>query len=235
MSKSISLSALASLASLSLFLLILILLTTQFAFAGEIVGTAKRMGVRDQKDVVVFIEKIEKVGEDRFEPPNQQPILDQLELTFIPHVLPILAGTAIKFPNSDKVRHNVFSKSKPKPFNLGTYPAGTSKSLTFDKAGLVVCLCNVHKEMSAFVLTLKNPYFAVTDESGNFSIPNQKAMKAAHVEKYNTLPAGVYRLKAWHRNAIPEVKEVSVPETGKVQVDFQLRYSAKRSELYDEQ
>jgi plastocyanin len=210
------------------------LIIIDIAIAGTITGVATLQGKRNHENIVIYIEK---VGENPFNPPTEQAIIDQINLTFVPHVMPILVGSTINFPNSDKVRHNIFSPSKTKKFNLGTYPVGTTKSVTFEKPGLglVVLLCNVHTEMSAFVLVLKNPYFAVTDETGAFSIPNQKAMKAAHVDKYSDLPAGTYRIRVWHESSRPQIQEVVVPAQGKVQANFELKRGERGKKLYDEE
>jgi len=138
----------------TLFLIVmtaLVYLIIDVAAAGTITGVAKRQGKRNHENIVIYVEK---VGDHPFQPPKGESILDQINLTFVPHVMPILVGSTVNFPNSDKVRHNVFSPSKTKKFNLGTYSVRTTKSVTFEKAGLVVLLCNVHTEMSAFVLAL---------------------------------------------------------------------------------
>ncbi len=109
--------------------------------------------------------------------------MDQKYLMFQPHVLPILAGTTVAFPNSDRIRHNVFSYTGPKMFNLGTYPAGMSRYITFEQPGVVPLLCNVHANMSGFILVLETPYFTTTDEKGRY-----------HLEG---LPAGEFSVRAW--------------------------------------
>jgi plastocyanin len=110
-------------------------------------------------------------------------VMDQKELTFVPHVLPILAGATVEFPNNDPVYHNVFSFSKTKTFDLGRYPAGHSKTVTFTKPGLVKVYCDMHSQMNAFILVLANPYFTLSDEEGNYLIRD--------------IPAGAYNVKAW--------------------------------------
>jgi plastocyanin len=116
--------------------------------------------------------------------------MDQKELTFVPHVLPILVGSTVEFPNSDPVYHNVFSLSKTKKFDLGRYPTGRSKTVTFNKPGLVKVYCDMHSQMNAFILVLPNPYFTLTDERGNYSIRD--------------IPAGIYTVKAWFAR-LPEI------------------------------
>lgn len=173
--------------------------------SGTITGTIKVRGVRDARDVVVFIEHMEGT----YEPTQEKPILDQLNMVFIPHVLPILVGTTVQFPNSDEVRHNVFSPSKIKPFNLGTYSKGVTREVMFDEVGVVTLLCNVHTEMSAFIIVLENPYFARTGPDGTFTI--------------NDVPEGEYIIKTWHEKLKEKSLEVIVKEGKTVEANFNLR------------
>ncbi len=172
---------------------------------GTITGTIKARGVRDARDVVVFIEHVDGA----FKPSQEKPILDQLNMVFIPHILPILVGTTVKFPNSDEVRHNVFSPSKIKPFNLGTYAKGITREVMFDKVGVVTLLCNVHTEMSAFIIVLENPYFAKTGPDGTFTI--------------NDVPDGKYIIKTWHEKLEEKSLEVIVKKGITVEANFNLR------------
>ncbi len=173
--------------------------------SGTITGTIKVRGVRDARDVVVFIEHMEGT----YQPAQEKPILDQLNMVFIPHVLPILVSTTVQFPNNDEVRHNVFSPSKIKPFNLGTYSKGVTREVMFDKAGVVTLLCNVHTEMSAYIIVLENPYFAKTGPDGTFTI--------------NDVPEGEYIIKTWHEKLKEKSLEVIVKEGKTVEANFSLR------------
>lgn len=155
-------------------------------------------------EAVVYIEKVER---ERFELPKNNPVMDQVNLVFVPHVLPILVGTTVDFPNSDTVRHNVFSTPKStKQFNLGTYDVGVVKQITFEKEGVVSLLCNVHAEMSAYVIVLQNPYFAVTDKQGKFIIRN--------------VPTGKHRLTFWHETLKSGAIEIDVVEQKTTEVEF---------------
>lgn len=174
--------------------------------AGTIKGKVKAIGMRDNADAVVFIDKIPN---KTFPPPKELVILDQINLTFTPHVLPVLVGTTVAFPNSDEVRHNVFSPSPAKRFNLGTYPRGVSRTVTFDKPGEVALLCNVHAEMSAYVIVVETPYFAITLKDGTYVIKN--------------VPPGKYVLKTWHERLKPQSKEVEISGDASATVDFELR------------
>lgn len=176
------------------------------AQTGTIKGNITARGVRDNGNAVVYIEKIPN---KTFPAPKEPVVLDQVNLMFVPHALPVLVGTTVAFPNSDEVRHNVFSPSPTRRFNLGTYPKGITRTVTFDKPGEVVLLCNVHAEMSAYVVVVETPYFAVSAKDGSYAIRN--------------VPPGTYMLKTWHEKLKPQTKEVEVPEGGSVTVDFELR------------
>jgi len=174
---------------------------------GAITGSVKCKRVRYPENVVVYIEKI---GDNKFPAPEEHGVVDQFNLTFVPHVIAIQMGTTIDFPNSDSVRHNVLSPPDcPIQFNLGTYDVGVVKHVTFDKLGEIPLLCNVHAEMSAFVLVLENPYFSLTGKDGVFKIEN--------------VPAGSYKLSAWHERLKTITKDVTVEAGKTASVDFQLK------------
>jgi plastocyanin len=207
----------------AIFVIVILFSLTSVCIAGTIVGTINAEGVQSLENILIYIEQVD---DNKFEPPQEHAIMDQKDMTFIPHLMPILVGTTVEFHNSDKVLHNVFSPSKAKKFNLGTYPAGVVKSVVFDKIGLVAILCNLHAEMSAFVLPLKNPYFAVTNKDGKFRIPNDKegeAMAIAKVAKmYENIPPGKYKLLTWHEKLKTGEAEVVVPREGEVEVNLVL-------------
>lgn len=121
--------------------------------------------------------------------------------TFIPHVLPIPVGSTVEFPNLDPIFHNVFSLSATRTFDLGRYPQGDSKSVRFDQPGLVPVFCHIHSDMSAVILVLDNPYFAVPG--------------ADHRYRIESIPPGTHTLVAWHERSLPvEVTvEVNAGET----------------------
>ena len=128
---------------------------------------------------------------------------------FSPHVLPIVAGTTVEWPNNDRIYHNVFSMSDAKQFDLGLYKGNPpDKRVKFDKPGRVDVFCSIHTSMNCIVLVLQNPYFASTDGSGNFKIAN--------------VPPGKYKLKAWHERLPADEQEITVPTNGEVKVNFVL-------------
>ena len=178
-----------------------------FINASEIQGTVLRH-VKGLANSVVYIKKIEG---QTFTPPDNAVVLDQIGLKFIPHVLPILAGTTVEFPNQDDVLHNVFSPGRLEKFNLGTYPIGTNKTRHFPEPGIVLLLCNLHHEMSAFIIVVETPYYAVTDIDGKYTIKN--------------VPPGKYLLAAWYEDVNERVKEIEVPDQGLITIDFLMKDS----------
>ena len=174
--------------------------------ASNIEGQVVVKSARDNSNAVVYIDKIPGKS---FTPPSAQIPLDQVNLTFVPHVLPVLVGTKVAFPNSDDIRHNVFSPTPWSKFNLGTYPKATTKYYVFDKPGTVTLLCNVHAEMSAYVIVTETPYFAVTDKAGNFTLKN--------------VPPGNYVLKVWHERAKPASMPVVVENDRTVVATIELK------------
>ena len=156
---------------------------------------------------VVYLDPAPRAAFDTREEPR--PRLDQRNETFVPHVLPIVAGTTVDFPNNDHTYHNVFSLSKTKPFDLGRYAAGHSKSVRFDRPGIVRVFCDIHSHMSAFILVFAHRYFSVADPDGSYRLEN--------------VPPGTYTVVAWNEAAALESRRVVVPDTGgEVEVNFAL-------------
>jgi plastocyanin len=162
------------------------------------------------RDFVVYIEGplgLKAAG------PGQTVTVDtrrikQKGAVFAPHVLPVAAGTTVEWPNNDDIFHNVFSYSETKPFDLGLYKNPEVKKMPFDKPGRVDVFCSIHANMHCIVLVLENPYFSATDENGRYSIVK--------------IPAGTYKIRAWHERLPSQVQEVVVPENGDVKLDFTL-------------
>lgn len=175
--------------------------------AGSITGVVTCQKMRNNADAVVFIEK---VGENKFDPPTEHAIVDQLNLTYVPRVVAMQKGTTVDFPNSDAVRHNVFSPPTAAfQFNLGTYPTGVVKEVLFDIVGETPLLCNVHAEMAGYVVTFENPYFAITDKDGNYTIEG--------------VPAGKYVVKTWHEKLKELSQEVTVEPGNAATANFELK------------
>lgn len=177
------------------------------AVAPLLAGTVEGLVTSRAAVKQVFVISIDDI-EGPFLPPARPVVMDQKGLRFTPHVLPIVAGTTVEFPNNDPLFHNVFSISEAKRFNLGLYGNGTVRSIRFDKAGIVQLLCNVHQEMSAFIVVLKNPYFAVAAAGQRFRIPN--------------VPPGRHRVRCWQEELGTKDLEVDVPTRGSVSANFSM-------------
>ncbi len=128
--------------------------------------------------------------------PLANAVVDQRDKMFMPRVSVVTRGTTVHFPNDDTVFHNVFAYFQAKKFDLGMYPRGASKKVTFDKAGLVILLCNVHSYMNAYILVVDTPYYAVADKEGRFRLPN--------------VPPGTYTLHGWHESGAELTETVFV-------------------------
>lgn len=173
---------------------------------GRISGTVKITGVASNADVVVYIQQAPGTF------PAGRPVeMDQRKMQFVPHVLPVVAGTTVKFLNSDPTPHNVFSPNNEK-YNLGTWPQGQTKDYAFSKCAKFPCvytqLCRVHPEMEGYVVVLQNPFFAVTNKDGHYEIEN--------------VPPGSYSLAVWHAKAKAAPKPVTVEAGKPAVVDFTL-------------
>ncbi len=174
---------------------------------GSITGTVKATGLGSNADAVVYVQQ----APGTFKAPAPPAAMDQRKMQFIPHVLPVLVGTTVKFLNSDPTPHNVFSPDFEK-YNLGTWPEGQSKDHVFGTCAKVPCvytqLCRVHPEMEGFVVVLANPYFAVSDKEGRFEI--------------KAVPPGPYTVAVWHAKLKGQPKPVTVDAGKPVTVDFAL-------------
>jgi plastocyanin len=160
-------------------------------------------------NVVLYLES-DREGALSLAPSNHpdKPTMTQKDERFIPHVLPILAGTTVEFPNEDEVFHNVFSLSGPRAFDLPKYPAGSSRSVTFGKPGIVNVFCHIHSDMSAVIFVLDNPFFSTPSREGSFSLDG--------------VPPGEYTLVAWHEHIKPVRRKVRVVAGQATTVNFNI-------------
>lgn len=174
------------------------------SWAGDISG--KVTGMKGKS--VVYVDAI---AGKTFPAPKDHPVVDQKGLLFAPHIIAVQEGTTVEFLNSDNVAHNVFWPSvgndKKAGHNLGTWPKGEKRPYTFDKAGVVPLFCNVHPDMAGYIVVSPTPYFAETDDSGNYRIKD--------------VPDGSYSLTVWHEGAKDQSKPVTV--SGSTQADFTLK------------
>jgi len=170
----------------------------------EVEGSSK--GVRGQfPNTVIWLTAAAAAGDaPRPANPPAQVRLTQKNKSFEPHVLVVPAGTAVEFPNRDPFFHNVFSLFEGKRFDLGLYEAGTSRIVHFDRPGISYIFCNIHPEMSAVVITLSTPFYAVANGEGQLQIPN--------------VPVGRYALHVWTEGtgpetALPPPRDVTISES----------------------
>jgi plastocyanin len=141
-------------------------------------------------------------------PPAQRPRLAQQDTSFRPQLLMIPVGTRVDFPNQDAFFHNVFSYSPVKRFDLGRYPRGESRTVTFDRAGVIKVYCEIHQWMRSAVVVVENPFHAQVASDGRFRIAG--------------VPAGRYRLAVWDVDRGERTVDVTVPASGSVRVDLRL-------------
>lgn len=217
----------------------MILALAEMAGAGTITGTVRAVGkpgtagdpncgdAYKQSRALKFVEVKNYEEEHEFVvfivgPVGGQPVrsnqpvqavttrkVSQRGASFSPHILPVLVGTTVEWPNFDDIFHNVFSMSESKPFDLDLYKGNPpEKRVRFDKPGRVDVFCSIHSQMSCVVLVLENPYFASTDAKGRYTIPQ--------------VPAGTYKLKAWYERLPAQELEIVVPESGETRADFTL-------------
>jgi plastocyanin len=159
------------------------------------------------RDAVVYVAKIPAAAESALAGRRTgRPKLAQKDEAFVPRVVPVAAGTAVDFPNLDPIYHNVFSLSPVKRFDLGKYPRGQSKTVVFNRPGLVQVFCDIHSNMAAFVLVLPHHAFTQPQADGTWTLDG--------------LPAGRYELRVWHPD-LPEIaRPVEVPARGDARVDL---------------
>jgi plastocyanin len=170
--------------------------------SGVVSGTVTAKGMRTNAGVVVSLVAPGLV----VTPPKQSVEMDQKQMQFIPHVLPVVTGTTVRFLNSDPVPHNVFSPEGK--YNLGTWPTGQAHEYKFGKPGAYTQLCRVHPEMEGFVVVLDTPYFAATEATGRFEIKG--------------VAAGKYKLVAWSEKLKAGQQEVTVESGKTLTVDLTL-------------
>lgn len=135
-------------------------------------------------EVVVWLTPLFRTDANGFNPPAR---LLQKDKRFSPHVIAVRVGSEIEFPNQDPFFHDVFSIYRGKPFDLGLYESGTSRKVRFSQPGVSYIFCNIHPEMSAAVIAVPTPFFAVTAADGSFQISH--------------LPLGAYKMELWYELA----------------------------------
>ncbi len=153
---------------------------------------------------VVYLDSAPRGAFDEREP--ARAVMDQHNERFVPHVLAVMVGTVVDFPNSDATYHNVFSLSRARRFDLGRYAAGRSKSVRMDRPGVVRVFCEIHSHMNAFILVFNHPFFDVTAPDGRFELP--------------AVPPGGYTLVGWYEGEARATRAVVVPQSGWTEVEL---------------
>jgi len=184
--------------------LVMLLTAAAATDAATITGRVTVSGRARAADVVTIV-YAESLDGARVQPGTFT--LSQRNKTFSPRVLPVPAGSIVRFPNDDLFFHNVFSLSRPNPFDLGLYRAGTSQNRTFRAPAVYRIFCNIHPQMTAIVLVLPTSYYTEVDDQGNYRLE---------------VPAGRYRLTAWSERAQPTSLEITVAEPPLMAGDLRL-------------
>jgi plastocyanin len=139
----------------------------------------------ERSRVVVYLEGPEPAGVAPAHPAKFK--IEQLNRRFAPDLLVVPVGSTVSFPNMDPIFHNLFSLSKPKSFDLGSYDQGESRDVFFPKPGIVEIYCHLHPNMAATIVVTPNRWYAKPDRTGHYQIPD--------------VPAGKYTVVAWHKSA----------------------------------
>jgi plastocyanin len=160
--------------------------------------------VPEIKNVVIYLKDVKFKGVLQV---SHQEIRQEHE-AFVPRVVAITRGSTVDFPNADPFFHNVFSLSSASTFDLGRYPMGHLKSATLTNAGLVKVYCHIHSQMSASILVLDHPYFAMPELDGSFTIPH--------------VPPGTYTIFGWHERIGERANVISVKPGSTASVDISL-------------
>ncbi len=184
--------------------LCLALLAASAASAARVDVQVRGRDGRPVADAVVTIDTPRRpAGPIRFSWPYT---MSQKNIAFVPHVLVVPVGASVSFPNLDKVRHHVYSFSKPKKFELKLYGQDDTRSVVFDKPGVIAVGCNIHDAMSGFILAVDTPYAAKTDAAGHAILD---------------VPAGAATLGVWHPSIRAAgnkvVQPIAIPDGGVAQ------------------
>src|SRR5271165_6295195 len=182
--------------------------TLLLILAGGIIAQAGTLTGRVTGGRGAAVVYLDAIAGKTFAAPAKHLVMDQKSLLFQPHVVVIQTGATLDFLNSDNVAHNIFwpsiSGDKKQSHNMGTWPKGEIRSFKFDTPGIVPLLCNVHPEMSGFVVVVPTPYYAEVDASGAYKIEN--------------VPDGAYTVTAWREGT--KVQSKSVTLSGTAATDF---------------
>lgn len=170
---------------------------------GRTVGTPKLAPESERRHVVVYLRDAKPQPVTRM-----HAEIRQRGENFIPRVVAVTVGSEVAFPNDDPIYHNVFSLSRARNFDLGRYPRGETRSVRFDKPGVVKVFCQIHSHMTATVVVFNHPWFAVPNEDGRFELP--------------PMPGGERLITAWHERLGDTTLQVRVEAGRPFTADFVL-------------
>lgn len=159
--------------------------------------------INEWKRVAVYLE-----GGSAPRPEAITAVIDQKGQRFEPEIVVVPLGSTVSFPNSDPIFHNVFSLSGAREFDLGFYPAGDTRTVTFDASGVVQVYCHLHPDMTAAVVVVPNAWYAQPEDDGSFVLTG--------------VPAGTYQLVVWHKTAGSFRQEIRIPDEGTVSVSMEI-------------
>jgi hemoglobin len=171
---------------------------------GSLAGTLKMEGAAGALGVIA-LEPVKRSWKKRI---PKQRVMEQRDRQFAPRVLAVPVGSTVSFPNFDKIFHNVFSVSRSKAFDLGIYKSGETRDVTFKSEGLVKLGCNLHANMTAHVVVVAAPHYAVTDAAGSF--------------RFRSLVPGKYKLRAWGEDSAEPVTQTVEIRAGENSVDVRI-------------
>ena len=177
---------------------------------GGVVAVRDRAGKEktDRSDVVIYLEHVPR----KYQVLKRVRQMAQRDKAFVPRLIAVTKGSTVDFPNEDKLFHNVFSLSDGNTFDLGLYRAGESKSMTFDKTGVVDVYCNIHPNMWAQILVLDNPFFTTSTKDGTFDL--------------SKVPPGSYTVAAWVSGGEAVKQQVKVEPGKRAELKFEVREGA---------
>jgi plastocyanin len=165
--------------------------TTELASVTGVVSVRRKNNTSDDNsEVAIWLKRVDPVPVSADHTPRARLKIVQEHKRFDPHLLVVPVDSVVDFPNRDPFFHNVFSLFDGKRFDLGLYEAGSSRSVSFNRAGICYIFCNIHPEMSAIVVVVDTPYYAVSNHAGEFTVPR--------------VPPGRYLLSVWHDRYKPE-------------------------------
>ena len=195
-----------------LFFAVTTLIFTNTAIGASITAQVSDATGAPVENAVVFAIP---TGGQSINKPIRIGVIDQINKEFVPLVTPVQVGAAIVFPNKDNIRHQVYSFSPAKVFNLKLYSGVKAEPVIFDKPGPVILGCNIHDKMLAYVYVVDTPYFAKTAKAGNIRIDD--------------IVAGDYEVKVWHPNleVNPDAQSVKIKADATEALTFSVKLSAK--------